>query len=142
MRIPISDSEYLGADRSVLNAIINVSGVKFPTTFLLDTGCPLTIISEMDLKRTRVPYSKCALYPKPLIIANIDMRLRDLGECEMTFLDVEGNPIQLKHQLYAGIFPTNLTLSTAFPSFLGKDFIEKFNLAYSKRDDKGIRYLE
>lgn len=72
------------------------------------------------------------------------MDLRDLGECTMTFLDVEGNKIEITHQLYAGILAARnqSQLKQLFPSFFGKDLLDKYNLGLSKKDGNGLRYLE
>lgn len=141
MRIPLIESPYLGAVRSSVSAYVMIGSIKFPTTFILDTGSPYTIISEQDLQRTRIPFQSYKTFTRAKVVIDID--LKDFGECELTFLDVEGNPIVLKHNLYGGVFVNrNIRISSVFPSFLGKDFIDKYNLSISKKDDKGIRYLE
>jgi hypothetical protein len=142
MKLPLQDVNWLGGERATINALVKVGSSQFTTTFLTDTGSPLTIICMNDIQKTRIPYSTLPTHIRMRLI--VDMDLKILGEATLTFRDGEQNTVQIQHPIYVGILVNkNQELVRKLSlSFLGKDLLDKFNWGISKKDEKGIRYLE
>jgi len=142
MRFLLNDIDWLGGPRAAINSLINFGGISLTTTFLVDTGSPFTIISENDLKKTRLAYTKCEHYQR--IIIGTPMDLKKLGEAQIIFKDETGNSVPFSHPVYVGIIVNrNQELIKRLSlSFLGKDFLDKYNLCITKKDETGQRRME
>ena len=141
MKIPLSKGKMLGAERDIAFFTVIGSNLNLSVSAIVDTGSPVTIISESDLKRSRLPYTQL---PKQQIVSlgPIKLGLVDLGECTLIFRDMENNPLNLNHKMFGGIFmQRNIELSQTLPSILGRDFLVKYNFDI-KRDEHGNVYLQ
>jgi hypothetical protein len=143
MKIPVNDFNWAGGERYIVSLRISGPGFNFLTDAIIDTGSPWSIIMESDLKtKTRVPYSKLPTYKIVNLITQIKL-LELSGDCKLIFRDVDNNAVQFSHKMYGGMFVNrNIQLTQAFPSFIGKDFLDKNNLFIGKRDENGKRHLE
>jgi hypothetical protein len=96
---------------------------------------------ESDLKRTRLAYSGLPKSQK-VSLGPLDIFLIDLGDCDITFRDVENNTIVLKQKLYGGVLAQrNLELVQILPSIVGRDFLVKYNFNII-RDEHGNAFLQ
>jgi hypothetical protein len=141
-KFALQEAEWGGGPRATINAIVKIGSTSIPVTFLIDTGSPYTIIVENDLKRTRLPYTAFKKFCRATV--GVSMDLKELGEIEIIFRDEAGNGSSFKNKAYAGIISNRDPRLIQFMSFsfLGKDFLDKFNLGTTKRDENGIRHLE
>ena len=143
MQILVNDITWAGGERYMVPLRITGSGFNFFTDAIIDTGSPWSIIMESDLKtKTRIPDSKLPKVNTVNLITKID--LIDLhGDCKLIFKDKDNNAVQFIHKMYGGMFvDRNIQVIQAFPSFIGKDFLDKNNLFVGKRDELGKRYLQ
>ena len=108
---------------------------------VIDNGSPFTMISENDLKRTRLPLKSLPIVGKAIYIAPVN--LVDLGECNLTFKDIKNETITFKFRIFGSIFK-DISKSAYFihqiPSVIGRDFLKKFNFSL-KRERKKV-FLE
>lgn len=141
MKIPLSKGKLLGAERDIANFTIIGRNLHITITAIVDNGSPFTIVMENDLKRTRMPYTKLPTAQK-VNLGPISLFLKDLGDCDLVFKDIESNILKLKHKVYGGILvQRKIQLVQILPSILGRDFLTKnnFNLI---RNEHGNPYLQ
>lgn len=131
MKVSLFELKALGFSRPMVK--FGFKHPKFPRLFhiaIVDTGCPFVIIPEKTLKLRRIPYRTKTKYEKNVMIGPIELELRELGDCELFFLDMEINKIiSLKYPVYAGIPLTGGELIQTLPSFLGNNFLKDNNLS-------------
>lgn len=139
MKVKLKEGKELGFERPIVSFVFKHP--RFPMQFdraIVDTGCPFVIIPESTLKLRRIPFNSCPKYDKIVQIGNIPFELRDMGECSIKFIDVDGIAHEFKHTVYAGI--PQIPIMQKLPSFIGLDFLRKFKLSLCPKDD-GM-YLE
>lgn len=140
-RIPLFKAKSLGFERDMASFSIKYGTLpNFTASAIVDTGCPYIIISESQIKKTRIPYKDKPSLAKPLSLGKIALELKDLGICEIFFRDEDNKTIAYKESIYVGI-PINLSqgdiLIQQLPSFIGKEFLDKNYLSVIKaRDNK------
>lgn len=130
----------LGFDRDMVTFSVKYGDLpNFFCKGIVDTGCPYTIINENTIKKTRISYcsrpTKCDVQ-----LGNIAMELRELGICELSFRDENGNIKNFEQVIYIGIPKVKGYLSQELPSFIGKDFLNNHSLSIVNKKD-GANYL-
>jgi len=126
MKVPILEKEWLGAVREIVSVSIKGHNINFKTDAMIDSGSPKTFISTIDLRtKTRIPFSS---YKKEALvkIGGAKMYMIDLGQCELTFYDIDNKPISITHHLFGGIATTQDGYS--IPTIIGKDFLDEHSL--------------
>ena len=128
-KIPLFVGKSLGFDRDMVAFSVRYGSLpNFFARGMVDTGCPFVVISESTIKKTRINYCD-----KPIKynvqVGQILLELRELGECEICFRDENNNPIKFKHNIFVGTPTVRGFLSQEIPSFIGKDFLNKYSLS-------------
>lgn len=132
IRIPLFKGKRFGFERDMVTFSFKYGNL--PTTIcnaIVDTGCPFVIVSDSILKRTRIPYSKINT-SQIVSIASIQLQLKPLNDCGLTFKTENGEPLLFNHKIYGGIPTTKGYLAQEIPSFLGKDFFDTHQISIIK----------
>ncbi len=139
MKIPLSSQYLAGAERIVVEAIILYKNIPIKERLLVDTGSPYTMISEKRLQKSvRLPNLEVC---GSIQLGGINVPYKNAGQVNIQLFDKEVADIKsFDIDLYLLCFAPNYL--PYISSFIGKDFIDKYNLAISKKDPTGSRYLE
>ena len=139
VKIPLIKRKILGYERYVVTLNITVKDLKiFGIEALIDTGSPHTILMEKDLRRLRLPYTSLP-EAKQMKLGGYTVKLIDIGECILTFKDVNENLVSFKQKVFGG-YITKRDVQH-FPNILGLDFLDAQKLNFII-DENGNRFLE
>ena len=140
-KIPLFTAKSLGFDRDMAAFSVKYGNLpNFLCKAVVDTGCPFTIISEVSIKRTRIPYNaKPSKYHVQL--GNINMELKELGVCELNFRDENGDIRIFDQEVYVGIPVVKGYLAQELPSFIGKDFLNSHSLSIINKKEENSYLL-
>lgn len=139
-KILLFKGKSLGFDRDMVTFSVRYGNLpNFFCKAIVDTGCPYTIISENTIKKTRISYCsksiKCDVQ-----LGNIAMELRELGICELSFRDEDGNIHKFQQEVYIGIPTVKCYLAQELPSFIGKDLLNNHSFSIINKKE-GTNYL-
>jgi len=142
VKIPLFSMKFLGDERDCITVNIKGRNFSLTTVAVVDNGSPITLITENDLKRTRLPLRALPIVGKAAY-GSMSVKLIDLEECDLTFRDVENEPVTFKFRVYGGLFesmPKNAYLIHLIPTIIGRDFLKRFN--FSLKREEGRAFLE
>jgi len=148
MKIPLKIS--LIPDRYKISTYINVIPRKVHARpllieFLVDTGCPCTVISFNDAKRLKIPFlrlSKVSGNPNIRLAGTTFVRYL-LPDVDLYLKDENGEIITIKSELLSVLKPTGKTIKGSItPSILGWDFLLSNNLRLILDAPNGESFLE
>ena len=139
LKIPLFKSKSLGFERDMVTFSVKYGSLpNFYATAIIDTGCPFCMINQNSINKTRISYKNKPSYPDPLLVGGIKLNLKDLGDSEINFKDVEGNVKTFKQKLYVGVPITNPneSLLKQIPCFIGNDFLDDNFLSIQKTRER------
>jgi hypothetical protein len=142
VRIPILDIKWAKGERYAVEASAYIDKHLLSTfAFVVDTGSPLTIIMEDDLKRIRINLGNYEQVDY-IDLAKARIKLVDLGNQTFNFHADANKLASFRFKAFGGIRGGD---ARGYPSILGKDFLDKFNVGLTRMEktkSEARRYLE
>jgi len=138
LAIQIVDFSWAKGRRYGIMASVKMPQHLIPLSyFLIDTGSPYTFISQSECEMMRINLNNCKTFER-MDIARSQVELKDLGTATFNFHVGNDTLASFSYKALGG----SSRSAGYYPSILGRDFLEEFNLGISRRRNDGHRYLE
>ena len=141
MKFPVNcNAKFFNAERDTINGIVHTKSNAFiGALFLMDTGCPYTFLSPIDIKKARIRIGSGEFF-QTINISKLNLNLYDFGWNAFSFRNENGELSKIEQKIYGCTLPNGVSLNTYLPSFLGKDFLDKCTI--TKKNQDGIKFLD